>query len=121
MLRCWEMTHGNNLVKAWRPKNRTIWKTNSLAEWFWLSTLEWILRTFPRTLEGNNMFNNQVIQKLDLDVAVQKRLNEARTAGVEWKKWGPYLSERQWGTVREDYSTDGDAWNYFSHDQSRSR
>ena len=55
------------------------------------------------------------------DVAVQKRLNEARTKGVPWKKWGPYLSERQWGTVREDYSGDGNAWNYFSHDQSRSR
>ncbi|MBS1542210.1 MAG: glucosidase [Bacteroidetes bacterium] len=38
-----------------------------------------------------------------------------------WKKWGPYLSERQWGTVREDYSDNGDAWNYFSHDQARSR
>jgi hypothetical protein len=38
-----------------------------------------------------------------------------------WKKWGPYLSERQWGTVREDYSDSGDAWNYFSHDQARSR
>ena len=55
------------------------------------------------------------------DVAVQKRLNEARTKGIPWKKWGPYLSERQWGTVREDYSADGNAWNYFSHDQSRSR
>ena len=41
--------------------------------------------------------------------------------GVPWKKWGPYLSERQWGTVREDYSNDGNAWDYFSHDQSRSR
>lgn len=40
---------------------------------------------------------------------------------LPWKKWGPYLSERQWGTVREDYSTDGNAWNYFSHDQARSR
>jgi hypothetical protein len=38
-----------------------------------------------------------------------------------WKRWGPYLSERQWGTVREDYSADGDCWNYFSHDQARSR
>jgi hypothetical protein len=55
------------------------------------------------------------------DVEVQKRLNEARTTGTPWKKWGPYLSERQWGTVREDYSDDGNAWNYFSHDQSRSR
>jgi hypothetical protein len=40
---------------------------------------------------------------------------------VPWKQWGPYLSERQWGTVREDYSDNGDAWNYFSHDQARSR
>jgi hypothetical protein len=51
----------------------------------------------------------------------QKRLNDARDAGIAWKKWGPYLSERQWGTVREDYSTDGNAWEYFSHDQARSR
>ena len=55
------------------------------------------------------------------DVTEQKRLNEAREAGIPWKKWGPYLSERQWGTVREDYSQDGNAWDYFSHDQSRSR
>jgi hypothetical protein len=51
----------------------------------------------------------------------QKRLNDAREAGIPWKKWGPYLSERQWGTVREDYSDDGNAWNHFSHDQARSR
>ena len=51
----------------------------------------------------------------------QKRLNETRELGVPWKKWGPYLSERQWGTVREDYSPNGDAWAYFSHDQARSR
>ncbi len=56
-----------------------------------------------------------------VDVSEQKRLNEAREAGIPWKKWGPYVSERQWGTVREDYSTDGNAWDYFSHDQSRSR
>jgi len=49
------------------------------------------------------------------------RLEEARTGSVPWKAWGPYLSERQWGTVREDYSQDGDAWNYFTHDQARSR
>jgi hypothetical protein len=48
------------------------------------------------------------------------RLDEARQ-NVPWRKWGPYLSERQWGTVREDYSNNGDAWNYFSHDQARSR
>jgi hypothetical protein len=51
----------------------------------------------------------------------QKRLNDTRDTGVPWKKWGPYLSERQWGTVREDYSQDGNAWDYFSHDQARSR
>ncbi len=56
-----------------------------------------------------------------IDVREQKRLNEAREKGIPWKKWGPYLSERQWGTVREDYSQDGNAWDYFSHDQSRSR
>jgi hypothetical protein len=55
------------------------------------------------------------------DVAEQTRLNDARGAGIPWKKWGPYLSERQWGTVREDYSPDGNAWDYFTHDQSRSR
>ena len=56
-----------------------------------------------------------------VEVTEQKRLNIAREQGVPWKKWGPYLSERQWGTVREDYSKDGNAWDYFSHDQSRSR
>jgi hypothetical protein len=56
-----------------------------------------------------------------VQVTEQKRLNDARELGIPWKKWGPYLSERQWGTVREDYSKDGNAWNYFTHDQSRSR
>jgi hypothetical protein len=56
-----------------------------------------------------------------VDCAEQKRLNDARESGTPWRKWGPYLSERQWGTVREDYSHDGNAWDYFSHDQSRSR
>ena len=51
----------------------------------------------------------------------QKRLSDARELGIPWKKWGPYLSERQWGTVREDYSENGDAWNFFTHDQARSR
>src|SRR5262249_25167401 len=53
--------------------------------------------------------------------AEHRRLEEARTQNIPWKKWGPYLSERQWGTVREDYSESGDAWNHFSHDQARSR
>ena len=49
------------------------------------------------------------------------RLEEAREQKADWKKWGPYLSERQWGTVREDYSEGGDAWNFFTHDHARSR
>jgi hypothetical protein len=52
--------------------------------------------------------------------AEERRLLQAR-AGVPWRAWGPYLSERQWGTVREDYSDSEDAWSYFSHDQARSR
>jgi hypothetical protein len=53
--------------------------------------------------------------------AEQKRLQEAGNQQVPWRKWGPYLSERQWGTVREDYSENGDAWGYVSHDAARSR
>jgi hypothetical protein len=51
----------------------------------------------------------------------RQRLAAAREQGVPWRKWGPYLSERQWGTVREDYSESGNAWDSFSHDQARSR
>jgi hypothetical protein len=50
-----------------------------------------------------------------------RRLTASRDANVPWRKWGPYLSERQWGTVREDYSHTGDAWNFFSHDDARSK
>jgi hypothetical protein len=53
--------------------------------------------------------------------AEERRLDETRAKGTPWRKWGPYLSERQWGTVREDYSHDGNAWDYFTHDQARSR
>jgi hypothetical protein len=55
------------------------------------------------------------------NVAESLRLQELKASGTPWRFWGPYLSERQWGTVREDYSTNGDAWNYFSHDEARSR
>ncbi|HEU5233516.1 MAG TPA: glucosidase [Terriglobales bacterium] len=64
------------------------------------------------------------VQKMPIDYSEtteQRRLNQARESGVPWKKWGPYLSERQWGTVREDYSNDGNAWDYFTHDHARSR
>ncbi|MEY3241543.1 MAG: hypothetical protein RIR11_2982 [Bacteroidota bacterium] len=53
--------------------------------------------------------------------AESKRLDEIKTGSKKWNKWGPYLSERQWGTVREDYSPNGTAWEYFPHDDARSR
>src|SRR5438067_10872653 len=53
--------------------------------------------------------------------AEEKRLEENKSHEEPWHFWGPYLSERQWGTVREDYSADGDAWNFFPHDHARSR
>jgi hypothetical protein len=67
------------------------------------------------------MKSSQKSQIAYVETNEQRRLNEAREKGIPWKKWGPYLSERQWGTVREDYSDDGNAWDYFSHDQARFR
>src|SRR6201997_1111867 len=56
-----------------------------------------------------------------IDNPEAERLIEDGRHRNDWKLWGPYLPERQWGTVREDYSPDGDAWDYFTHDQARSR
>src|SRR6476620_12326085 len=56
-----------------------------------------------------------------IETVEDRKLEEARTRKKHWKRWGPYLSERQWGTVREDYSAGGTAWDYLSHDQARSR
>jgi hypothetical protein len=53
--------------------------------------------------------------------AEQQRLTDHYASKKNWLRWGPYLSERQWGTVREDYSAKGDPWNYFPHDHARSR
>src|SRR5688500_901485 len=53
--------------------------------------------------------------------AEHRRLEEARNRKAPWKRWGPYLAERQWGTVREDYSGAGDSWSYLPHDHARSR
>src|SRR5436189_256583 len=53
--------------------------------------------------------------------AEKQRLEEDRLGRQNWRKWGPYLSERQWGTVREDYSAGGDAWGHFPHEHARSR
>jgi hypothetical protein len=55
------------------------------------------------------------------DCAEQRRLDATSEEARAWRRWGPYLSERAWGTVREDYSANGDAWNYFPHDHARSR
>ncbi len=58
----------------------------------------------------------------DIGIPVERvRLAEADGGAVPWRDWGPYLSERAWGTVREDYSADGDAWSFFPHDHARSR
>jgi hypothetical protein len=64
--------------------------------------------------------NDQIKRRPAMN-AEQSRLEEAKTKKAPWKKWGPYLSERQWGTVREDYSDNSEAWNYFPHDHARSR
>src|SRR5262245_38500912 len=55
------------------------------------------------------------------ETAEDRRLRESAARVANWQRWGPYLSERQWGTVREDYSRDGDSWNYLPHDHARSR
>ena len=53
--------------------------------------------------------------------AEHTRLEESRDRKSHWKRWGPYVSERAWGTVREDYSANGDAWNFVTHDAARSK
>jgi hypothetical protein len=58
---------------------------------------------------------------MTIENAEAVRLAEVRERDVPWRKWGPYLSERQWGTVREDYSDNGDPWSHFTHEQARSR
>src|SRR5712672_4015231 len=59
--------------------------------------------------------------KLSANSVERQRMADDRTGKKSWRHWGPYLSERQWGTVREDYSPDGDAWEYFPHEHARSR
>jgi hypothetical protein len=60
-------------------------------------------------------------QQANKSTAELSRLQDDREGQAAWKTWGPYLSERQWGTVREDYSANGDAWNYFTHDNAQYR
>lgn len=74
-----------------------------------------------RTPVGNARKDYNENRAMPMVTTEERRLQEARDRHVPWRKWGPYLSERQWGTVREDYSQSGNAWDYFSHDQARSR
>src|SRR5689334_15415490 len=95
--------------------------------WVERSCQQWVVRDpedhfcLTPAVAGPGASANRFTQERDPMTAEHRRLVEAREQNVPWKKWGPYLSERQWGTVREDYSENGDAWNYFSHDQARSR
>ena len=56
-----------------------------------------------------------------LNTPEHRRLADSEARRADWKNWGPYVSERSWGTVREDYSATGEAWDYFPHDHARSR
>ncbi len=60
-------------------------------------------------------------QSASASTAEHKRLKEAPSSGAAWRRWGPYVSERSWGTVREDYSPNGNAWDFLTHEQSRSK
>jgi hypothetical protein len=66
----------------------------------------------------SDQLKNEESKRLE---ACGSKINKSAGSALRWKKWGPYLSERQWGTVREDYSENGDVWNYFTHDQARAR
>src|SRR6516162_3372240 len=77
----------------------------------------------PAVLSGGSSSGERAMQtnQTNESGAELTRLEEDREGRAAWKKWGPYLSERQWGTVREDYSPNGDAWNYFTHDHAQYR
>src|SRR5438477_10701110 len=70
---------------------------------------------------GVTVYNQLQSNESDAMTTEHVRLDEARQQSRPWKKWGPYPSERQWGTVREDYSEGGSCWEYFTHDHARSR
>ena len=90
-----------------------------------------VFALFPGPTSRNNVTkpaSSKVLTEIQPENAMrvkiseeQKRLNEHYANTRNWLKWGPYLSERQWATVREDYSVDGDVWNYCTHDMSRSK
>src|SRR5206468_12184507 len=79
----------------------------------------WLCSARPR--RSRNQYCSTLIQLEDDMNAEEKRLEESRTRKEHWKRWGPYVSDRAWGTVREDYSATGEAWEYFPHDHARSR
>lgn len=69
----------------------------------------------------DNLSNSIQTKPANIHTAEQQRIDAQSNGTATWRDWGPYLSERQWGTVREDYSPHGEAWDYFSHDHARSR
>src|SRR5439155_18711002 len=77
-------------------------------------------RTGARDQERRDLSMTEVKQVHEND-AEQIRIDEAARRIRNWRRWGPYLAERQWGTVREDYSPDGECWDYLPHDHARSR
>jgi len=86
-----------------------------------ISLEAWSKATSGRTAFSKGNKSEAQRKVLAMNSVEGTRLEAARNEKVAWRKWGPYLSERQWGTVREDYSDTGDAWDYFSHEQARSR
>src|SRR5690242_21148555 len=74
------------------------------------------MKTMPKTIDPDCLDTAR-----RAETAEDRRLEDARARRAHWRRWGPYLSERAWGTVREDYSAGGDAWDHLSHEQSRSR
>src|SRR5258707_15633512 len=89
-----------------------------MAEWgYHIFTLETLLDGNRRQENFSRAHGRATMTK----TAENERLEAVISRSIPWKKWGPYLSERQWGTVREDYSEGGDAWNYFTPEHARSR
>ncbi len=70
----------------------------------------------PSANKRDNLANSAKTKPTTIQTAEQQRIDEQSGRSAPWRDWGPYLSERQWGTVREDYSPHGEAWDYFSHD-----
>ncbi len=75
----------------------------------------------PQIQTATDERRNGTVAASKMPTAEELRLSQSRDRTANWKRWGPYLSERQWGTVREDYSDGGDSWGYFPHEQARSR